>query len=530
MAAASGGLQVLIFPTPSLSTLCWIALVPLLLAILKQRSTGPELISARGLLLSGTTAWQGFLLGYVSGIIWYAGSCFWVYHVMHAYGGLSAPVALGVLMLFCLYLALYHGAFGALLAHAAHSRSHGLRNALLLAPFLWVAVELARARITGFPWDLLGTAQVDNLPLTRLATFTGVYGLSFIIMLMNCGIVATLYAPRRARQQMLPVAFAIAVMLQLGVFAKLRILPADNTALLVQPNVPLDASWTRESLDQTLHELVDISKVPEGARINSAPRLILWPESPAPLFDNDQHLRESVTALARDQKAYVIVDLVGVLPLKPGASEANLTNRAVLVTPNGEWASHYDKIHLVPFGEYIPFHELFSFASKLTREVGNYQPGQARTLFEIDAHKAGTFVCYESIFPDEVRRFAAEGADLFINLSDDGWYGDIGAPGQHLNMARMRAIENGRWLLRATNTGITASIDPMGRVVAQAPRNQRTTLLAPYSYVTNETVYTRYGAWFAWCCAIISTLGLFVRVRVRAGDITIPNRQAPAAS
>jgi apolipoprotein N-acyltransferase len=530
MAAVSGGLQVLIFPTPALSALCWIALAPLLLAILKQRSTGPELISARGLLLSGTTAWQGFLLAYVSGVIWYAGSCFWVYHVMHAYGGLSAPVALGVLILFCLYLALYHGFFGALLAYAAHSRSHGLRNALLLAPFLWVAVELARARVTGFPWDLLGTAQVDNLPLTRLATFTGVYGISFLIVLVNCGVVATLYSPPRARRQMLPVAFAVAVMLQLGTFANLRGSQADHSALLVQHNVPLDVPWTEASFKQTINELMAMSHMPEGARLKSGHQLILWPESPAPLFDNDPWLRQSVSDLARKQNAYLVLDLVGVLPAKPGAPEPELTNRAVLVTPNGEWAAHYDKIHLVPFGEYIPFRGVFAFASKLTREVGNYQPGSVRSSFDVEGHKLGTFICYESIFPDEIRQFAASGADLFINLSDDGWYGDIGAPGQHLNMARMRAIENGRWLLRATNTGITAAIDPMGRVVAQAPRNQRTVLLAPYSYVDHLTVYTRYGDWFAWWCAIISILGLFVRVRVRAGNMHIPNRQAPAAS
>lgn len=526
MAAASGGLQVVIFPTPALSALCWIALAPLLLAILKQRSTGPELISARGLLLSGTTTWQGFLLGYASGIIWYAGSCFWVYHVMHAYGGLSAPVAVGVLILFCLYLALYHGAFGALLAHAAHSRSNGLRNALLVAPFLWVAIELARARITGFPWDLLGTAQVDNLPLTRSATFTGVYGLSFIIMLVNCGVVATLYAPPRSRRQMLPVAFAIAVMLQLGTFAKLRASTADHAALLVQHDVPLDVAWTRESLEQTVRELVNISRLPEGDRIRYAPQLILWPESPAPLFDNDQRLRESLTELARARGTAVIVDLVGVLPPRPGESEPELTNRAVLINSSGEWAAHYDKMHLVPFGEYVPFSRLFSFASKLTREVGNYQPGNTRTLFEVDGHKAAAFICYESIFPDEIRQFAAGGAELFINLSDDGWYGDIGAPGQHLNMGRMRAIENGRWLLLATNTGITASIDPMGRVIVQAPGNERTTLLAPYGYESRETVYTRYGDWFAWGCAIISVLGIFVRVRLRAGNMTLPNRPA----
>jgi len=327
---------------------------------------------------------------------------------------------------------------------------------------------------------------------------------------------------------MLPVAFAVAVMMQLGTFANLRASQADHSALLVQHNVPLDVPWTEASFKETITQLTEMSYVPEGARLKSGHQFILWPESPAPIFDNDAWLRQQVSELAWRQSAYVVLDLVGVMPPKPGTTEPELANRAVLVTPKGEWAAHYDKIHLVPFGEYIPFHNVFAFASKLTREVGNYQPGHTRSSFDVEGHKLGTFICYESIFPDEIRQFAASGADLFINLSDDGWYGDIGAPGQHLNMARMRAIENGRWVLRATNTGITAAIDPMGRVVAQAPRNERTTLLAPYSYVDHLTVYTRYGDWFAWWCAIISILGLFVRVRVRAGNMHIPNRQSPA--
>ena len=531
MAAVSGGLQVLIFPSPALYALCWIALAPLLLAILKRRTGGTELIDPRGLLLSVTTVWQGFLLGYLSGIIWYAGSCFWVYHVMHVYGGLNAPVAAGVLILFCLYLGLYTGLFGALVAQAARGRGPGLRNALLLAPFLWVAVELARARITGFPWDLLGTAQVNNTPLTRLAAVTGVYGISFIIVLVNCGIVAALFAAPHSRRRLLTLALAVAVMLQLGTLAKLRPSRAEHTALLVQSNVPLDTAWTQPLLQQTVRELANISRMPEGIRLKMETRLILWPESPAPLFDNDQHLRQGVSDLARSQDADVILDLVGVLPPRPNApanAESELANRAVLVEPSGAWAAHYDKIHLVPFGEYVPFHQLFAFAAKLTREVGNYMPGNARTSFEVEGHKLGTFICYEAIFPDEVREFAANGADLFVNLSDDGWYGDIGAPGQHLNMARMRAIENGRWLLRATNTGVTAAIDPLGRVVAQAPRNQRTALLAPYDFVSEVTFYTRYGDWFAWWCAIISMFGLFVRFTFRAANIrTIPTRQVP---
>jgi apolipoprotein N-acyltransferase len=464
---------------------------------------------------------QGFLLGYICGIVWYAGSCFWVFYVMHVYGGVDVAAGIGILALFCLYLAIYHGIFGALVASIASRRIRGLQKSLLFAPFFWVALEFARARISGFPWDLLGYSQVENIPLTRIATATGVYGISFLIVLVNCGILAALFAAPAHRKRFVTVAFAIAVMLQLGVFAHLRQFSTEHKALLVQQNIAMDAQWTRQSLNQTVENLVKLSAIPQD-NANAAPRLIIWPESPAPFFDNDPELRASMSQLARSQSADVVVGTVGAQPNLPGEDRANpeLTNRAVLVAPDGTWLASYDKMHLVPFGEYIPFKRLFAFAGGLTEQVGNYVPGKRRSVFDLNGHKIGVFICYESIFPDEIRQFVANGAAVLVNISDDGWYGRYGAPGQHLNMARMRAIENGRWLLRATNTGVTASIDPFGRIMARAPERERTTLDAPYNFAQITTIYTRYGDWFAWICVIISILGVFVRARVTAVAVT----------
>jgi apolipoprotein N-acyltransferase len=516
---------VLIFPSPSIFALSWIALAPLLLAILTPRTGNRDPLESAGNIQASATPRQGFLLGYFSGIVWYGGTCYWVYHTMRLYGNLDAPVAAGVLLSFCLLYGLYHGLFGWLLALVARPRPNGLRNALLLTPFLWVAVEALRSRIIkGFAWDLLGTAQVDNIPLTRLATVTGVYGISFLIALVNAGIVATYLAPPARRRRLLPIAFAIALMLQLGVLAKPRTLPADHYAILVQSNVSLDELWTLDSAarsyvvaglgSQTLNELEALSTMPNGIRLRKAD-LIVWPESPAPFFDNDDSFLRALSSLAQDRQAYVIAAVVGSVPGVTSPTP-QITNRAIVASPAGAWIGHYDKIHLVPFGEYIPYPFLFGFAQKLTREVGDFHPGMQRTVISTRDQRLGIFICYESIFPDEVRQFAANGANVFINLSNDGWYGEHGAPGQHLNMARMRAIENNRWLLRDTNTGITASIDPYGRIVAQAPRNQRTGLLAPYNTISTQTFYTRHGDWFAWTCAIISLLGLFISLRVSA--------------
>jgi apolipoprotein N-acyltransferase len=186
-------------------------------------------------------------------------------------------------------------------------------------------------------------------------------------------------------------------------------------------------------------------------------------------------------------------------------------NSASLISPTGAWTSRYSKMHLVPFGEYVPFASVFSFASGLTQAVGNFTPGTLHEPLQAGDQKLGIFICYESIFPNEVRQLADQGADVLVNISNDGWYGDSGAWAQHLNQARMRAIENNRWLLRDTNTGLTSSIDPYGRIVSRLERHTRAALPAPYALTKLTTFYSRHGDWFALLCAIISIGALIVR-------------------
>jgi apolipoprotein N-acyltransferase len=506
LAALSGALQVLIFPTPNLYWLSWVALAPLLLAVLNARRAEVRVpASLGGEYPQPATPGQAFLLGWLSGVVWYAGSCYWVMYTMHIYGGLPTAVAAGVLALFCLYLGLHGGIFALLLAWAARLSKlrAGTRLALLVAPFAWVAVEFARTRITGFPWDLLGTAQVENIPLTRLATVTGVYGLSFEIVLVNTAFAAAFLVRRSARPLLLGAAVFAAAVLQFSVVVQPPPALAEHQARLVQPNAPIDASWTPGEFRRTLTELQDQSLQPPADESGDVD-LIAWPESPAPFYVNDPLFRATISQIAEQAHAYVVVGAIGVKePARGGLRPEELLNSAVLVAPNGAWTAHYDKIHLVPFGEYVPFRRLFSFARQLTREVGEFAPGAERTVFPLDHYTAGTFICYESIFPDEIRQFAARGAEVLVNISNDEWYGHTAAPLQHLNQARMRAIENRRWLLRDTNTGITAAIDPYGRVVTKAPRDARTTLSAPFGIIHGTTFYTRHGDWFAWLCVII---------------------------
>jgi apolipoprotein N-acyltransferase len=287
----------------------------------------------------------------------------------------------------------------------------------------------------------------------------------------------------------------------------------------VQANVPILTAeeWTPEYFQRTMSEL-DITSLPavkDAERVQGLPGLIVWPESPAPFFVSDPAFRASVTRLAQEASAYIVAGSLGVKQEQRPGIPQQLFNSAALITPSGDWAARYDKLHLVPFGEYVPFKSMFVFAEKLTREVGDFNRGASREPLVAGGSKLGVFICYESIFPDEVRQFAHDGAQVFINISNDGWFGPTGAPGQHLNMARMRAIENRRWLLRATNTGITSVIDPFGRVVATAPRNQLVALNAPYALINDTTFYTRYGDWFAYACAIITIIGLLLPSRSR---------------
>ena len=514
--AASAVLQALIFPLPGIYVLSWIALAPLIVALLRARPAG-ELEVAGVVRLRPATPVQGFLLGYVCGILWYAATCYWIYDTMRHFGGLSMPAALLALFLFCCYLGLYHGLFGLLVSLLAGSATD-LRRPLALAPFLWVAVELARTRITGFPWNLLGIAQVDNGPLCRIAATTGVYGISFEIALVNVALAAAFLVPREKRTAMLAAALAAAAVLQAGRLIDAPPARADHEALLVQQNIPVAADWTPAYFQQTLTSLIDLTEttavknadaVGIGRVIVSPIKLIVWPESPAPFFTNDAHLRNSLGEMARLTNAWVVVGAIGVTP-RPGTEPA-LFNSAALISPDVGWIAHYNKVHLVPFGEYLPFPSVFSFAGGLTKEVGQFQHGVSRRPLAAGDEKLGVFICYESIFPDEVRQFANNGAQVFVNISNDGWYGDSGAYAQHLNQTRMRAIENNRWILSDTDTGVTASIDPWGRVVAQLPRKDRLALVAPYALISDTTFYARHGDWFAYACAIISTGALLSR-------------------
>jgi len=531
-ALLSAVLQVLPFPIAGpvpvwRTAFCWIALLPLLWALTREDKDGRPLSSGKAA-----------LLGYACGIAWYMGNCYWIYQTMNLYGGLDKPVAAGILLLFCLYLGLYHALFGWLVG-VVRGR-FGVQMALLVSPFAWVAVELARARITGLPWDLLGIAQVDNPLLIRLAPWTGAYGISFCIAAVNAlWLLRIQIRERRHTRLVLTVCGVTIVVLYL--FSLRRIQSpghstATATAMLVQENLEVGeaAKGPEPSEEELLTSFSYLSRHPGEKLYLGTPEMphtpvvrlldretprdvsvILWPESPAPFQEKDPAFRSGMAKLAKAANAPVIAGNVGIDRTTENARGYLLYNSASLITPQGDFAGRYDKMHLVPFGEYVPFKEMFFFAQNLLHEAGTFDAGWRRSVFSVNGHRYGTFICYESIFGDEVRQFVQGGADVLINLSNDGWYGDTSAPWQHLNMVRMRAIENHRWVLRATNTGVTASIDPYGRVVEAAPRHERTSIRAGFGYENDLTFYTKHGDLFAYLCALLTALAAGMGLKQR---------------
>jgi apolipoprotein N-acyltransferase len=502
-AALSALLQLLPFPLAGPVPLwrrlfCWFCLTPLLLALLGRQRDGTALKPSQ-------TAW----LGYLCGFLWYFGNCYWIYQTMYLYGGLPKPVAVGILILFSLYVGLYHALFGWLFG-VLRTKFDGL-VALLLSPLLWVGVELARARITGFPWDLLGYSLVDNHFLVRIVPWTGVMGLSLVVAGVNALWLARWTVRRRG---VAVAAYGVAACLAVVILVAQRLdLPqaekTEETAVLLQDNLSVGAERVHEGRDQLLASFDGLSEHPGQGELGSRPpNLVVWPEAPADFIDADPAYRGNLGQLALQMDAPVIADAIGVKPAKAAGEPLQEFNSASFVASDGRYAGRYDKMHLVPFGEYTPYRQLFFFAGHLLDQVGGFTAGTERTLFMTGGHRYGVFICYESIFGDEIRELALTGADVLVNVSDDGWYGDTSAPWEHLDMVRMRAIENHRWILRATNTGVTTAIDPEGVVGASLPRHVRSSLAVGFNYEDGTTFYTRHGDWLGWMCAAVTAIAL----------------------
>ncbi len=490
LSISTGILLVLVFPKFNLTLLGWVALAPLLAAL--DRAPGMR---------------RALALGWVAGLVFFGGTLYWIPAVLLDFGHLGRASAAGAHLLLLAVLALFLAAFAAaawlLLRRLPESR------VLWGIPALWVALELARAHLfTGFPWLLLGYALADHALLAQLARLGGVYLLSFVLALLSTGILLLFRHPSQRRGMLLAAAL-FAVALATAGSALLPSPPAPETAYLVQAQVPLEGDWTAASFQKIMSEL-EARVVAAYARNLARSGLVVWPEMPAPLYyPDDELLRARLHSLARQTQSPMLVSVVAYAD----AERRTVFNSAVLVGASGDFQGRYDKIHLVPFGEYVPLRRLFFFMEKITAEVGDFRAGERASPLG-SSHPLAPLICYENIFPDLVRQFSARGAQVLVNISNDGWYGDSAAREQLLLMSRLRAVENNRWLLRATNTGITAVVDPCGRVRTFAP-DRRAVFAAGFGYRAGTTLFVAFGHWFSWLAAGAALVLLLEAARER---------------
>jgi len=474
LALFSSALLIVCFPRFNLTWLAPVALAPLLVAAARE-----------------SRPMRRFLLGWAAGAVYWFGVCYWIRIVLAVHAEMSNGQAWAMFVLFCIAKAL-HMAFFTLLAGILMRRWW----AVPAVAALWVAIEVTHGPL-GFAWLAVGNAGVDmGIPM-RLAPFTGVYGLSFIFLMMSTALaLAVLRRPRMELLWLTPILLLIL----------LPAMPAPEAgkeaALLVQPNISETEEWTSDTLTQTIREQAALTLRGDLEHTGHPPSILVWPEVPAPFYyDDDVQFREYTDHLARMSNAYLLLGTVS-----HTASGAPL-NSAELISSAGSPVSRYDKVNLVPFGEFVPwpFHYL---ANKVSSEVGDFAAGKQVVVSSTGSHRIGTFICYESVFPNFVRKFAANGAEVMFNISNDGWFGQSAARQQHLNLVRMRAAENRRWILRSTNDGITAAIDPAGRLRATLPSNIRAALYAGFTYISTLTPYTRWGDWFPAFCVLFTTFCL----------------------
>jgi len=455
--------------------------------------------------LPGAGGWRALRLGYVAGAVSSLGTLYWTALVVVQYGGMALPIGVLVMVALCLAFSVFHALFG--WATARFTSAFGTAG-LLGAPFAWVALEYTRSiTFFQFPWCLLGYSQHAQLPFVQIASVTAVYGVSFVLAAVSA-LLATLALDSRPawrRSAAAAVALLVGATWGYGRWAMAR--PVHETGRitvgLVQGGIRQEDKWVPENAWSNVDRHLELSRqaAARGAR------LVVWPESAVPfLFDEDPELADLLRGLVERDRIYLFFGNDDRERRTDGSGRIYVG--AKLLAADGRLQARYRKIQLVPFGEYVPLQPLFTmggrYTAKLVQEVADFTPGTEATTGTVDGHRLGGFICYEAIFPALVRRFAAGGAELLVNVTNDAWYGTTSAPYQHLAMAALRAVENRRYLVRAANTGITAVVDPYGRVLEETRLFDRTVLVREVPFVDGETFYSRHGDVFAHACLALA--------------------------
>jgi apolipoprotein N-acyltransferase len=515
------------FPKFGHPACAWMALTPLVIAAVRASRRGSR---------------RAFLLGLVSGAVYFAVTLYWLVETMTTFGKMPVPLALIAAAALVGYLALFPAAFAMILARL--HRVLGLR-ALAFVPAIWVTTELGRQYVwDGFPWALLGYSQVTTLPVAQVASLVGVYGLSALLALTSTAAAYVILDRGRTRWVFAGTAGLIVAASVVWGNARLAASPLLTRGepvrvAVIQGNVEQEQKWDPAMRDTIADRYIAMTRqaLARGATF------VIWPESSTPFyFEHDLVRGGEIRRLAVASKATLLIGSDQVEPIRTAAAPSSAApssatpssatpssatpssattdhvkersyNAAFLVKPDGAVGAVYRKMHLVPFGEYVPLQSLLFFAGPIIGAVADFAPFTAGTeavLLPVGAHYASTAICYEVIYPNLIRRTVLDGSELLTTITNDAWYGRSSAAYQHWDQSSMRAIEEGRYLARAANTGISGFVDPYGRILDHKGLFETAVLVQDLRFLKDRTVYNRIGDLVAWLSLAVTVMALLV--------------------
>lgn len=472
LAAVSGVLLFLSFPKYGSGFIAWISLIPLFWAI-------KDVSSIR----------QGLLLGFIAGMVCHAGLIYWIAYVVINYGYLPIHVGIILMLLLACYLSLYTSLFAAGIVF--------LRPKVALyfaAPVLWICLEYSKSNLlTGFPWENLGYSQYLNHYLLQFADIAGVYGLSFLIVLANAVLFEVVF--KRSRKEFILAAAVILIIIGILIYGVNR---SKQVEEILQNAAGIEVAMIQGNIDQSIKWNDGFQKktinIYEQLSLQNAPLtegLVVWPETAVPFnYQDAGQFQKQVRDICFKTKNWLIF---GSTSYENSKNNTNYYNSAYLLSPDGEIKGKYDKVHLVPYGEYVPLRNVFPFIKKLTAGMGDFSAGDGYHPLTVNSKKIGILICYEGILPFAARTYKNEGAELLVNITNDAWFGATSAPFQHFSMAVFRAVETRLYLVRAANTGISAIISPKGEIVAQTKIFEKSAIKDNVKFSSVQTVYAEYG-------------------------------------
>jgi len=498
LAIFSGVLLTLSFPPGEFSFVAWFALIPLLKGV---QTVSPS---------------NAFKLGLVSGLAHYLTLIYWIIVVLEHYGNLHIGVAVLALLLLSLYLSLYTALFSALASRFTDSGFYPV-----IVACYWVALEYLKAHLmTGFPWCLLGYTQYEHLHIIQSADLFGVYGISFLIVLVNGALFRISAMPLGRKTRVLKWELPFAVLLLAGAWTyghyQISGTPAHGQAgrtvkaAVVQANIDQSVKWDPAYQEETLRSYYRLTRSARGFH----PDLIVWPETSLPFFFQDHpEFSPRIISLAAESRAVLIF---GSPAYRRDGRAVRYYNRAYMINPDARDILYYDKMHLVPFGEYVPFKRYLPFIHRLVEAAGDFAQGEKSEALKAGDLSLGVLICFEAIFPELARELARDGANILVNITNDAWFGRTSAPYQHLGMAVFRAIENRRPMIRAANTGFSAFITPTGAIQSKSGLFVEAVLKGSIIAGTFPlTFYSRFGDLFATALLVVSAAHVLYRTWMR---------------